>query len=129
MVKKQNACFYRKNLKFLRKEMKLTQTELGKKLGVKSSTVSRWEKGDNDINISTVTKMAKIFDVQVYLFIYTDLENYKGNYRPFKPLSEAIKITADDERQLILGYRKLDDAHKERLAEVMKFYLNELKEI
>ena len=125
MERKEANYFYRKNLKFLRKQMKLTQTELGNKLGVTFSAISRWEKGDNDINIAIATKMAKVFDVQVYHFIYTDLENFDGVYRPFKPLFEEIKITTEEERQLIINYRQLDDDHKERLAEIIKFYLNE----
>ena len=79
----------------------------------------------SDINIAIATKMAKVFDVQVYHFIYTDLENFDGVYRPFKPLFEEIKIATEEERQLIINYRNLDDDHKERLAEIIKFYLNE----
>ena len=37
-------------IRFLRKEMDVTQSELGKCLGVDAQTVARWEKGENKIN-------------------------------------------------------------------------------
>jgi putative transcriptional regulator len=37
-------------IRFLRKEMDITQSELGKCLGVDAQTVARWEKGENHIN-------------------------------------------------------------------------------
>jgi putative transcriptional regulator len=36
------------DLRFLRKEMNLTQTELGTIMGVTSQTVARWEKGETE---------------------------------------------------------------------------------
>jgi putative transcriptional regulator len=39
-----------KELRFLRKQMDLTQSELGKLLGLGSQQVARWEKGENDIS-------------------------------------------------------------------------------
>jgi putative transcriptional regulator len=39
-----------KEIRFLRKEMDLTQSELGKCLGVDAQTVARWEKGEHNIN-------------------------------------------------------------------------------
>lgn len=39
-----------KELRFLRKHMNLTQSELGKLLGLTSQQVARWEKGESDIS-------------------------------------------------------------------------------
>jgi len=39
-----------KELRFLRKEMDLTQSDLGKLLGLSSQQVARWEKGESDIS-------------------------------------------------------------------------------
>ena len=39
----------------------LTQTELGKKLGVDQRTIRRWEMGETDIPSSTILKLAKMF--------------------------------------------------------------------
>lgn len=39
-----------KELRFLRKQMDLTQSELGKLVGLTSQQVARWEKGESDIS-------------------------------------------------------------------------------
>ena len=39
-----------KELRFLRKQMDLTQSELGKIVGLSSQQVARWEKGESDIS-------------------------------------------------------------------------------
>jgi len=39
-----------KELRFLRKQMNLTQSELGKFLGLSSQQVARWEKGESEIS-------------------------------------------------------------------------------
>lgn len=117
--------YYRNNLKYLRKLHNMTQKELGQKMGVGYSTVSRWEKGDNDININIATKLSQIFDVQVFHFLYSDLETYEGEYRGFKPLFEEYKIVKQDERELIDLYRTLNESHKIRLFEIIRFYIQE----
>ena len=51
-------------IKFLRKQAKLTQTELGDMLGVQKNAVSKWECGRvTDIPAGKIKAMAKIFDV------------------------------------------------------------------
>ena len=51
-------------IKTLRKQAKLTQTELGELLGVKKNAVSKWECGRvTDIPAGKIKAMAKIFDV------------------------------------------------------------------
>lgn len=49
----------------LRKENKLTQKELAKKLYVTPSTVSKWENGVAVPDIYAVTRMADVFGVPV----------------------------------------------------------------
>ena len=51
-------------IKTLRKQAKLTQTELGDMLGVQKNAVSKWECGRvTDIPAGKIKAMAKIFDV------------------------------------------------------------------
>ena len=51
-------------IKALRKQAKLTQTELGDMLGVQKNAVSKWECGRvTDIPAGKIKAMAKIFDV------------------------------------------------------------------
>lgn len=41
-----------KELKFLRKELRMTQSELARKVGVDVQTVARWEKGDSETKVA-----------------------------------------------------------------------------
>ena len=51
-------------IKALRRQAKLTQTELGEKLGVQKNAVSKWECGRvTDIPAGKIKAMAQLFDV------------------------------------------------------------------
>lgn len=51
------------NIKFYRKQMKMTQGELAEKLCGKKSLVSNYENGYSTPDIITLCKLAEIFDV------------------------------------------------------------------
>lgn len=57
----------REYLKALRKQMRLSQTEVAEKLKVASSTYTMIENGERqkDLNLSFIVKLSKIFDVSV----------------------------------------------------------------
>ena len=48
-----------------RKELGLTQDELGYKLGVTNKAVSKWETGDNLPDIMMLKKLAQVFGLTV----------------------------------------------------------------
>lgn len=52
-----------KNIKDLRTELKLSQRELGRRLGVCNQTVSFWESGQREPDLDALIKIAKFFEV------------------------------------------------------------------
>lgn len=50
-------------IKYLRKSKKLSQTQLGNELGFSARTVSDWENGNTEPNISTIKALVKYFDI------------------------------------------------------------------
>ena len=52
-------------LKEIRIKRGLTQTELGKKVGVKQSTFTNWENGKREPNFEIVIKLADLLEVSV----------------------------------------------------------------
>lgn len=52
-------------LKELRLKKGLTQTELGKKIGVKQSSFTNWENGKREPNFETLIKLADLLEVSV----------------------------------------------------------------
>ena len=58
-----------------RKAMKMTQTELGERLGVQKNAVSKWETGRvEDIPTGKIRQMAELFDVPVAYLVQDELE-------------------------------------------------------
>lgn len=56
-----------KSLKSARIEKKLKQSELGSKLGLPQSHISKIEKGATDPRLSTVSDMARLLDQELVL--------------------------------------------------------------
>lgn len=57
---------FKNNLRYLRKANKMSQDELADKLGYKSfTTVQKWEDGSAFPRVSTLKKIADIFDIDV----------------------------------------------------------------
>lgn len=53
------------NIVYYRKKTGLTQSQLAEKLGVKTTTVSTWERGASSPDIETLYDICKIFDVSL----------------------------------------------------------------
>ena len=53
------------NIKFYRKRLKMTQSELAEKLCGKKSLISNYENGYSTPDIYTLCKLADIFDVSL----------------------------------------------------------------
>ena len=53
---------FKDNLRVLRKERGLTQSDLAKQLGVDQRTVSAWEKGICEPNFSILLKLCEFFE-------------------------------------------------------------------
>lgn len=56
-------------IKYLRKSKKLSQTQLGNELGFSARTVSDWENGNTEPNISTIKALVKYFDISYEEFL------------------------------------------------------------
>lgn len=56
-----------KQLKSARQQQGMKQSELGEKLGLPQSHVSKIEQGANDPRLSTVTDMARVLDQELVL--------------------------------------------------------------
>lgn len=63
------------NLKKIRKEQKLTQSEVAKKLNIDYTTLGRYENGISEPNITTLIKLADIY--------HTTTDNLLGHNVPY----------------------------------------------
>ncbi len=53
------------NLKYLRKDLGLTQKQVAEKLGVVESCYANWEQGRTEPSIAMLRKLSKIFKVSI----------------------------------------------------------------
>lgn len=101
----------RRNIKFLREERRMTQGELGERLGKTYSTVARWEAGTSSPQVNTVLKMAELFDVDIEDLLNYDLSDPESN-----------RGLTDEEVKFIDLFRELSEEGKEKAWEQLEFF-------
>ena len=64
---------FSKNLKSLRIEHNLSQTQVGNKLGVTQSTIAKWESNEREPSLEMLVQIANIFNISTdYLLGLSD---------------------------------------------------------
>lgn len=96
-----------KNIVRYRKEAKLTQAELAKKIGVSSPTLSSWEQG------KSIPDIDKLYEISVVLGV--DLVTISG-FALGEGQPDALTI---DEQQLVSDYRELNAQGQEYIRQTM----------
>ena len=102
-------------IKKKRKELGISQKEMGEKLGTSQQTVSRIEKTEiENIPCSLLLKLANIFQIPIDVLIYGEESsdfNYQGEelWEIYKQLDEINKTT------LLLIGRRLNDTQVEKM--------------
>lgn len=61
------------NIRYLRKQAGYSQEQLARKIGITQGSVSLWEKGKNDPDTKTLSKIAQIFGVPLDFFMSDEL--------------------------------------------------------
>ena len=83
-------------LKSLRHGLRLSQKELGDKLGITQSAVNRYENNQSEASYQNLLKYADFFDVSLD-YIYGRTDQPQGKLYDFKP-----KIEDNDEMRLFI---------------------------
>lgn len=86
-----------------RTEYGWTLEELGEKLGVKKSSISKWENGDvQNIKRSCIARMAELFDCSpVWLMGYDGASDVKLTYSA--PGKDTVTTSVDQKSKPIIG--------------------------
>lgn len=69
-----------KSIAFLRKQFRMTQSDLAGKLKVSDKTVSKWENGHGIPDISVISKIAIALDVDVESLLEGNITHHKLNW-------------------------------------------------
>lgn len=79
-------------LKELRKENNMTQSDLGKILGVGKTTISMYENGNSTPNDEIKLKIAEYFNISLdYLLGKSDIKNYTNLDTPINKINKLVK--------------------------------------
>lgn len=88
-----------------RKERGLTQNDLAKKLNVTDKAVSKWERGHNYPDISTIEALAKVFDVTV-LELLNGERKMNQDLKEKDSIDKAVSETLDFTKQMIKNQKR-----------------------
>ena len=90
-----------KNIKILRKKMKLSQCHFAQKIGLKRSNIASYENGTCEPRIDTLLKISDVFNVNVSNLVCNDLSlNQSVN---------ASSLNIDIDTSLNRGSNNIDD--------------------
>lgn len=105
--------FVGKNIRYLRKNKKMSQPDLAKKLNKSASAIQMWETNYRSPTMGTIQQLADIFDIPINDLVNIDLENsqtvdkstYYGDYY------EVVEYLKDNPEHLDVYKRILNDDH------------------
>lgn len=102
-------------LKELRKSNKLTQSELGKILGVGKTTISMYETGNSTPNDEIKLKISEYFNISVdYLLGKTNMKNHSNS-------EETIALHSD------YDYKDLPDEARKEIENYIEYIKQKYK--
>lgn len=106
-------------LRELRKEKRLTQTQVGNYLGITVSAYGNYELGQREPSIDMLLKLADYFGVTVDYLLGRDT-NTVTNVAPFK--TKKIPTLSEEDEDMLNTYLELSDDSKRAVRYAVNMY-------
>lgn len=90
-----------KNLALLRKERKISQQELGNKIGLARNTICQYESGNRVPDVSTLILLADFFNVSTDYLLDRDERNQSPLSEAKQQLIDVIKVLSEEQVDFI----------------------------
>lgn len=133
-----------KNIRYLRKQRKMSQSSLGDKLGKSESAIQMWESDKRSPTMGTIQQLSELFNVDISTLVYTDLstgerfhsgylDSQEDNYIQLTASEAAKKFITNQELLKICGLdiSKLTDEQitefANQILESAKFFASKFK--
>ena len=117
--------------KKLRKELKLTQTGFGEKIGITAAAISDIENGRRNLTPRNISLICEKFPVNPSWFCDGTGEMFDLEHLPEDPLSRALSEIESETyqpiKQLLMKYIQLDDAGKKIVNDFLDYILNHIE--
>lgn len=104
-----------RKIRRLRKERRLTQTELSARIGIQQSDLSRMEKGEYRVSLDTLFKILAEFDVSIGEF-FDDLAKESFTPREVQMVRQFKNLAPDAQREVedFITFKQEHDRAQER---------------
>lgn len=100
-----------KNIKKMREKYGYSQIELSRRVGCSKSAISMYENGNREPDLETLEALCDVFNVDI---------NYLTGVSPTTSVIPDIDFFLnDEERQIIIEYRKKDTIDKEMIRRLL----------
>ncbi len=105
-VRRRQGIFVGGKIRQLRKERRLTQSELAQRIGVQQSDLCRMENGEYKVSLDTLIKILGVFGMDIAEF-------FKDEFPPPKP-------NASD-RELLRLFHRLDERSRTEILDFVRY--------
>ncbi|MEQ8558439.1 MAG: helix-turn-helix transcriptional regulator [Henriciella sp.] len=99
-------------LRWRRRELRLTQEQLGEKLGLTFQQVQKYEKGVNRISAGRLYELSTVLDVPV-LYFYEGAEDYlalpNGSLNEDSEPAAPLPLMDQEAMELLSAFQKIED--------------------
>lgn len=107
-------------VKFLRKNMNITQHKLAITIGVSQSTIGMIEGNKQGASNDTLIKLANVLNTTVDYLLSEDLEQVAVNYE-----NDEVMVNDDDIRRIERARKKMDPKNKEKMMKILRSAFDE----
>lgn len=111
------------NIKYLRKQRKLSQNELAVELGVNMATISTYERGRSEPNLATLTQIAEFFSVSIDELILKDLSAIEETNQ----IASLAKDLEEGKKTVDEVYDEVGEANMAKINRLLELRVNELE--
>lgn len=105
---------FSERLKELRKERNLTQKQLAEDLGIATSTIIKYERGEREPNISNIKKISNYFGITT-----DNLLGFDSDYQSLDLSSKQQTLWMMDETNMDKGGLQFNDSYNEKLDSII----------
>ncbi len=111
----------------LRKETKVNQTEMAKRLGIARTTYAMYKQGNRNPDYETLNNIANYFDLTTdYLLGRSDYPSMTESGSTFANKYRIFESN-DEERDFAMNYEDWSDEEKEEMREFVRFKMEQRK--
>lgn len=112
------------NLKFLRKNNNLSQSDLAKELGIARSTISCYENSANEPDLYTLIKLSKFFNCSIDSLVFSDVILDKDKTLTANKISFLDEFNIDK-----FSHDKFTKEFINKLKNTKQYYINSFKKL